>query len=83
MEENICKYLQLFSKTNATQQRVFDSAIKELKLSSADAQDLSKIIEILEDKKKGQYKGPAEARDELVMEYSKYYHKKYGKSLFL
>jgi hypothetical protein len=83
VEEEILKYLNKSNKTIATQQRVFDSAIKELKLSSADALDRAKIMEILSEKKNGQYKGAAEARDELVMEYSKYYQEKYGKSLFL
>ena len=67
------KYLSKNSKTIATQQRVFDSAIKGFKLSSADALDRAKIMEILYDKRNGQYKGPVEARDELVMEYSRYY----------
>jgi hypothetical protein len=67
------KYLSKNSKTIATQQWVFDSATKEFKLSSADALDRAKIMEILYDKRNGQYKGPAEARDELVMEYSRYY----------
>lgn len=73
VEEEIVKYLSKNSKTIATQQRVFDSATKESKLSSADALDWAKIMEILYDKRNGQYKGPAEARDELVMEYIRYY----------
>lgn len=57
VEEEIFKYLNKSSKTIATQQRVFDSAIKELKLSSADALDRARILEILSEKKNGQRTG--------------------------
>ena len=83
MEEKVREYLEGYKGTRSTRQPVFDEAVKELQLRTSDASDRLKMLQIMENNKVKSFSSPKEAASQLILDYSKYYEKKYGKSLFV
>lgn len=82
VEDKLVSFLSSFGK-RAPQQKILDTTLEELKLQTTEGSDRSKILEIITSLQKEEFCSPKEAASQLILDYSKYYELKYGKSLFL